>query len=480
MQIRRTNWGLIPLILLACLGSGMLPIATSGQSLEKICANIHEDRSLAMQQKQWGLLVSKAREFMSTCLTVDGGAEAEASNLFEMGFGLKKQGKFADAVPIWKRCVKIKPDAAECWDYLAEALDKQGEFEDVVPTLNRCVTINPDAAGCWVDLGIALDRAGRTSEAKKAYEQTISIGGYTEENAASVELARLCLSHPQTAATFRGHRLGESWQSFIRTEGGLCKIKINTDRCSEAASGEEATLSQHAKDAVVIFGFEYGRLARVVASMTGPAFAELTYFEKTYGKPYDKDSHPEEGTAESLWKFSDGGLAHAKEFKAKSGEFRIIFTITASDSTLRPGPLASNSQTPVFNGQTLGESWQKFAQTGGGLCQVSEVTAQECKNAAAGKFASLVQFGEDALETSFTFELGRLTQAELNTRVPKFVELDYLDQTYGHPYIETNNSEGGDATRRWDYADGGQVLAIERPEGQGFVITISAKNIPLQ
>ena len=179
MQTRRTNWMLIPLILLACLGSGMVPSATSGQSLEDSCLKNISVRTSAIEHKQWELLVSTAREFMSNCLTVDGGAEAQARALRHIGFGLNEQGKFADAVPIWKRCVKIKPDAEDCWDFLAEALDKQGEFEDVVPTLNRCVTINPDSAQCWVDLGIALDRAGRKSEAKKAYEQTISTVSYT-------------------------------------------------------------------------------------------------------------------------------------------------------------------------------------------------------------------------------------------------------------------------------------------------------------
>jgi tetratricopeptide (TPR) repeat protein len=456
----------------------MFPSTTSGQSLKESCGENLDARSNAVEQKQWGLLVSKAREFMSNCLTVDGGAEAEAIALFEMGFGLKKQGKFADAVPIWKRCVKIKPDDAACWSYLAEALDEQGEFEDVVPTLKRCVSIKPDAAGCWVDLGIALDRAGRRSEAKKAYEQAISIGGYTEENAAAVELARDGLSHPQTAATFRGHRLGESWQSFIRTEEGLCKIKLNTERCSEAASGAEATLSQYTKDGTVMFNFEYGRFAGVVASMTGPAFAALTYFEKTYGEPYDKHSHPEEGTAESSWHFSDGGDAHATESKAKSDEFTIIFTIKASDDVLRSGVPAANPQTPVLNGHTLGESWQKFAQTGGVLC-LSEDNAQACKKAASGESAVLGKRSEDGfVEAFFAFKLGRLTQADLNTRVPKFVELNYLDQTYGHPYRGTNSPEIGAADRRWDYADGGQVSASEMPYAQDFIITISAKTIP--
>ena len=240
-------------------------------------------------------------------------------------------------------------------------------------------------------------------------------------------------------------------------------------------------LFQFGKDGSVNFSFEYGRFAHARAHMTGPAFAELTYFEKTYGKPSIKNSDPEKGTAESAWFFSDGGEAHASEYKSKSGEFTIGFTIQASESTLRPGALAANPHTPVFNGHTLGESWQKFAQTGSGLCRASTDAAQECKNAASGEFAALeVQDGDGRTKTSFTFESRRLTQADLNTRMPKFVELDYLDKTYGQPYSKYNNSGDGSANRRWDYADGGQVLAHEMSDSQGFLIMISAKTIPPQ
>ena len=223
MHTRRTQWMLLPLTILACLGFGIVPTTASAQSYSGYCTKIRQDGLNAFDQNQWELVVSKGREFMSTCQ--DEGTEAAAHVLFEIGFGLKKQGKFEEAVPIFRRCTTLKPDDTDCLIYLAEALDKQGEFGEVVPILKRCVTIKPDEAGCWVHLGIALDRAGRTSDAKEAYEQAISIGGFTEGNAAAIKLARECLSHPQTAATFRGHRLGESWQTFLRTEEGLCKIK---------------------------------------------------------------------------------------------------------------------------------------------------------------------------------------------------------------------------------------------------------------
>jgi tetratricopeptide (TPR) repeat protein len=301
----------------------------------------------AFEQKEWSLLVSKAREYMSTymstCLPVVGAA-AEARALFQIGFGLTKQGKFEEAVPIFRRCATVKPDDADCLTYLAEALDKEGEFGEELTVLNRCVTTKPDEAGCWVDLGIALDEVGRATDAKKAYQQAISVGGFTEGNAAAIELARECLLHPHSATTFRGHRLGQSWQTFIRTEAGLCQLKQNIEDCTKAASGAQATLFQFGKDGQVAFSFEYGRLASVFAVMSGPTLAELGFFEKTYGAPSDKFSDPAKGTSESHWSFSDGGEAQAKERKSESGEFTITFMIHAPDSALRAGALAANSK----------------------------------------------------------------------------------------------------------------------------------------
>ena len=481
MHTRRTNSMLIPLTILACLGCGIAPANASGQGHSELCMENMRERSNAIDQKQWTLLISKAREYMSYCLVQDGETEAEASALFEIGYGLTKQAKFDEAVPIFRRCATVRPDDTNCLTNLAEALDKEGEFGEELTVLNKCVTTKPDEAGCWVDLGIALDEVGKATDARKAYQQAISIGGFTENNAAAIELARVCLLHPQTATTFRGHRLGQSWQTFIRSEAGLCQLKQNIEDCTKAASGAEATLSQSGKDAYVTFSFEYGRLAGVVAMMSGPTPAEPGFLEKTYGTPSSKYADHQKGSVISDWLFSDGGEAHATERKSESGEFRISLTISASDSALRAGALAANPRTPAFNGHTLGQSWQKFAQTGSGLCRASKDAAQECKKAASGEFAALeVQDGDGLTKTSFTFESRRLTQADLNTRVPKFVELDYLDKSYGQPYSENNNSADGYANRRWDYADGGQVLAMEISDAQGFLITISAKSIPPQ
>ena len=117
----------------------------------------------------------------------------------------------------------------------------------------------------------------------------------------------------------------------------------------------------------------------------------------------------------------------------------------------------------------------------GQIADVNEMTS----SSALGSTRITLQFGLDrdidgaARDVQAAIVAAR---ADLSARVdlPKFVELDYLDKSYGQPYSENNNSADGYANRRWDYADGGQVLAMEISDAQGFLITISAKSIPPQ
>lgn len=138
----------------------------------------------------------------------------------------------------------------------------------------------------------------------------------------------------RTATTFRGHALGEMWQNFIFNEAGLCKMKINEESCSHAEAGTEAALYQYDKpgesgqsQSSVVFHFDVGHLESVLANMTGPTFADLSFLEKTYGPPSSRSSKPEKGFASSAWTFSDGGEVRAEERSNGTGGFTITIKV---------------------------------------------------------------------------------------------------------------------------------------------------------
>lgn len=152
-------------------------------------------------------------------------------------------------------------------------------------------------------------------------------------------LSLLSSANAQTTTIFRGHTLGESWQTFIRTEGGLCHLsEANAEACRQAAAGKKAVLSQRSKEnhASIHFSFEAGRLVSATGFMEGPKFAELTFLEKTYGKPSFKTSEPERGEAVSLWNFPDGGTVKATEARNDSGGATIKVSVSAKATSKKP------------------------------------------------------------------------------------------------------------------------------------------------
>lgn len=166
----------------------------------------------------------------------------------------------------------------------------------------------------------------------------------------------------QTATTFRGHTLGESWQSFIGTEAGLCKIKMNEESCSEAESGTRASLFQSddksgENQSAVSFHFDHGHLESVNAKMKGPTFADLSFLEKTYGSPLSKESNPKKAFASSTWHFSDGGEVRAEERSNGTGGFTITINVMLTPSlNQKPttGPPSSDQTAAGLNSRIDG------------------------------------------------------------------------------------------------------------------------------
>ena len=177
MHSQRLSSLIVIQVLLVCSSWLVAPATASGQSVAEIeahaqkiarrnaCTDNIGTRTFAMQHDQPELLVSSAREFIANCLGwglyLGHENEQEAYALADIAFGL----------------------------------DEQGKFEDSIPVSTRCVTVKPDAAFCFVEIGRALEGLGRLSGARKAYEQTISIGGYDNLNAGAVKFAKARLAN---------------------------------------------------------------------------------------------------------------------------------------------------------------------------------------------------------------------------------------------------------------------------------------------
>jgi S1-C subfamily serine protease len=75
-------------------------------------------------------------------------------------------------------------------DLIASGLSQLGEYEDAVPILKRCLALEHDSMTCQYALGEAYFSLCRYDDAKEADMRVIAIGGFTEENAKHIEMAK--------------------------------------------------------------------------------------------------------------------------------------------------------------------------------------------------------------------------------------------------------------------------------------------------
>src|ERR1700677_757543 len=69
-------------------------------------------------------------------------------------------------------------------------MDNLKRTDEAIPLFKRCVAIKPDDNVCWVFLGIAHLNLGAFEMAREDFNKAISIGGYDEVSASAVQGAK--------------------------------------------------------------------------------------------------------------------------------------------------------------------------------------------------------------------------------------------------------------------------------------------------
>jgi tetratricopeptide (TPR) repeat protein len=92
------------------------------------------------------------------------------------GDELQRQGRFDEAVPLFRRALEGDPRYFEATRDLAVALDRAGHLPDALPYFEQAARLDPDPKASENLLGVALLRSGRVNDAISHLERAVSLG----------------------------------------------------------------------------------------------------------------------------------------------------------------------------------------------------------------------------------------------------------------------------------------------------------------
>src|SRR6516225_4596812 len=164
---------------------------------------------------------------------------AEAQN--NLGNVLKKQGKFEDAVARYQQALALKPDFAEAHNNLGNALLDQAKADLAVAHYRRALALNPGHAEAHSNLGKALMEGGDLTQALRALQRSIEIGGSENAKVLFVQCARSLnfIPHGVDLRENLIRALSEPWGRPIdlaKFVGNLLKLNGATSTCISRAT----------------------------------------------------------------------------------------------------------------------------------------------------------------------------------------------------------------------------------------------------
>ena len=84
-------------------------------------------------------------------------------------------GNLDEAMKAYEKAISIKPDYAEAFYNMGNALKDQGKLKEAMEAFNKAISIKPDYAEVYNNMGNAFKDQGNLEEAIVAYEKAISI-----------------------------------------------------------------------------------------------------------------------------------------------------------------------------------------------------------------------------------------------------------------------------------------------------------------
>lgn len=104
-----------------------------------------------------------------------GSTDPEIVEWYNQGLSLAKEGRYAEAVPWFRKAVDRNPGFALCWDALGNALASQLETEEAIEAFRKRQELRPDDANVHFKIGILLLKQNKPDEAEEHFRKAVEL-----------------------------------------------------------------------------------------------------------------------------------------------------------------------------------------------------------------------------------------------------------------------------------------------------------------
>jgi Flp pilus assembly protein TadD len=136
--------------------------------------------SLVALWSVWGIfrLETRLSDWSSPISLYRSSLEATPSSAplyFNLGFNLREEGSFTEAVDAYQNAIRINPDYQRAYSSLGETYARMGRLYDARLAYQQALNLNPDDAGTTLNLAVLLHQTGKDLEAEPAFRRAIDL-----------------------------------------------------------------------------------------------------------------------------------------------------------------------------------------------------------------------------------------------------------------------------------------------------------------
>ena len=104
--------------------------------------------------------------------------QASITAHFAKGAALGGQGKWADAIEAYRKCVELDPENSKAWAALGSACFRSGDYNGAIPMYRKTIELDPSHSEgrVWFSLSHCLEKKNDIIGAIKATEEYIRRG----------------------------------------------------------------------------------------------------------------------------------------------------------------------------------------------------------------------------------------------------------------------------------------------------------------